>query len=213
MGCPGSLGVSEGSVPAQNINLTNTTDQTSIASFYIYHPGTEVAASLFMDEIRVGTNWADVTPTNGAALADGGADGHAGQVVGSVCGAEDAAEGDDWGRGADQPEHGPGTYPVEDAHDGEQLRHVPAARELTGNETSDPEGTFCELMQGVRAKLENDLRWLGHLIQHAMNQVVGDILFPDHLADAAGEHELDLAATHFFVQSHGGKQVLTLLGI
>jgi hypothetical protein len=62
---PGSLGVAEGSEPETSINITNTGigDQPSLSSFYINHPSTEVVVSMFIDEVRLGTNWAQVTPT------------------------------------------------------------------------------------------------------------------------------------------------------
>ncbi len=56
------LGVPEGSVPAPTLSGTTGTDATAIAAFYEFHPSTEIPAGFILDEIRVGLNWADVTP-------------------------------------------------------------------------------------------------------------------------------------------------------
>jgi hypothetical protein len=60
---PTALAVSEGSVPVPTLTTTNGTDVASFSSFYVYHIGNETVASIFLDEIRIGTSWADVTPT------------------------------------------------------------------------------------------------------------------------------------------------------
>jgi hypothetical protein len=57
-------------VPAPNVVVTNGSDtSTSMAGFSYLSPsaGLNVPVNFFMDEIRVGTNWADVTPTNSIA--------------------------------------------------------------------------------------------------------------------------------------------------
>lgn len=59
---PGSLGVAEGSVPTSTIAGITGTDATTITSFYVFHPSTEIPASFILDEIRVGQTWASVTP-------------------------------------------------------------------------------------------------------------------------------------------------------
>jgi large repetitive protein len=67
---PGSLAAP--SAPTPNIIASNATDQAGISSFYILHPQSGAAAvpvSLFVDEIRVGTSWADVTPTGTVCTA------------------------------------------------------------------------------------------------------------------------------------------------
>jgi hypothetical protein len=56
------LGVAEGSVPAPTLSGTTGTDTTAIAAFYEFHPSTEIPASFILDEVRVGLNWASVTP-------------------------------------------------------------------------------------------------------------------------------------------------------
>ncbi len=61
---PGALGLDEGSVPAATLTTTNGSDVSPIQSFWIFHPATaSVAATLLLDEVRVGTSWAQVTPT------------------------------------------------------------------------------------------------------------------------------------------------------
>jgi len=60
---PTALGVSEGSVPPPTLTTTSGTDVASLSSFYVYHIGSEVVASIMIDEIRIGTSWADATPT------------------------------------------------------------------------------------------------------------------------------------------------------
>jgi hypothetical protein len=62
----------EGAVPTPNASTsTGGSDLASISSFYIYHPSSGfIPCSLFMDEIRVATSWAQVTPkTLGCASA------------------------------------------------------------------------------------------------------------------------------------------------
>ncbi|GEM_PF-967801 len=61
---PESLAVGEENVPAPLLSTTTGADQTSISSFYILHPQSgSIPAGLVVDEIRVGTTWAEVTPT------------------------------------------------------------------------------------------------------------------------------------------------------
>ncbi len=61
---PGSLGAAEGNVPSPQIATTTGSDVASAQSFWIFHPSSSpVPATLHLDEMRVGTNWADVTPT------------------------------------------------------------------------------------------------------------------------------------------------------
>ncbi|HYG22338.1 MAG TPA: hypothetical protein VEH04_06100 [Verrucomicrobiae bacterium] len=60
---PTALNIPENEIPSPTLATTSGFDVESLSSFYIYHIGTEVVASLFLDEIRVGTSWADVTPT------------------------------------------------------------------------------------------------------------------------------------------------------
>ena len=64
---PSALGVAEGSVPAPDLATASGSDVATIQSFGIFHPATaSLAATLLVDEIRVGTNWAQVTPTDGS---------------------------------------------------------------------------------------------------------------------------------------------------
>jgi hypothetical protein len=60
-----SFEAAESSVPTPNASTTTGgNDLASISSFYIYHPSSGfIPCSLFVDEIRVATNWAQVTPT------------------------------------------------------------------------------------------------------------------------------------------------------
>jgi hypothetical protein len=62
---PGSLGVAEGSVPAPATTTTDGADITAIAAFGLFQQNSATVAnsSLFIDEIRMGTTWASVTPT------------------------------------------------------------------------------------------------------------------------------------------------------
>jgi hypothetical protein len=68
---PTELNVAEGNVPAPTLTTTAGGNVGSLSSFYIYHIGSEVPASLFVDEIRVGTTWADVTPTGTVCISAG----------------------------------------------------------------------------------------------------------------------------------------------
>ena len=66
---PTSLG-NNGNVPPPTLTVTNGTDTTaSFQSFYYLaaSSGLSTPVNFFMDEIRVGTNWAQVTPTNSMA--------------------------------------------------------------------------------------------------------------------------------------------------
>ncbi|MDW7979488.1 MAG: hypothetical protein RMH97_02855 [Verrucomicrobiales bacterium] len=58
-----SLGVAEENVPEPTLTITGGTDVPSLSSLLIYHIGTEVVVSAFLDEFRIATNWAQVTPT------------------------------------------------------------------------------------------------------------------------------------------------------
>jgi autotransporter-associated beta strand protein len=62
---PTSLG-NNNVIPAPTLSVTNGTDVTSFQSFYYLRSsaGLNAAVPFWMDEIRVSTNWADVTPTN-----------------------------------------------------------------------------------------------------------------------------------------------------
>ncbi|MEY4918058.1 MAG: hypothetical protein RL616_1971, partial [Verrucomicrobiota bacterium] len=66
---PGSLGVAEGLVPTPTISTTSGSDLATMASFMIGNrsaagDGT-ASGTQWMDEVRVATNWAGVTPSNG----------------------------------------------------------------------------------------------------------------------------------------------------
>jgi hypothetical protein len=68
---PAALATPEESVPAPDISAATGAFQP-IQSFYILHPQTGTATnpiSIFMDEIRVGTTWASVTPTGAVCTA------------------------------------------------------------------------------------------------------------------------------------------------
>lgn len=58
-----TLGASEENVPDPTLTLATGTDVRSLSSLLIYHIGTEVVASAYLDEFRIATNWANVTPT------------------------------------------------------------------------------------------------------------------------------------------------------
>lgn len=68
-----TFSVSEGSVPAPTLSGTTGTDATQISSFFVFHPSTEEPAGFILDEFRVGTTWANVTPAgavcNSASIA------------------------------------------------------------------------------------------------------------------------------------------------
>ncbi len=66
---PGNLGVAEGQVPAPTISTTSGSDLATMASFMIGNrsaagDGT-ASGTQWMDEVRVATNWAGVTPSTG----------------------------------------------------------------------------------------------------------------------------------------------------
>lgn len=64
---PGTLGAAEGSVPSPDLATASGADLAALQSFAIFHPATaSLAATLQVDEIRVGTNWAQVTPPDGS---------------------------------------------------------------------------------------------------------------------------------------------------
>jgi hypothetical protein len=62
---PGSLGVEEGSVPAPVTTTTDGDDITAISAFGLFGQNATYVndSRLFIDEIRIGATWADVTPT------------------------------------------------------------------------------------------------------------------------------------------------------
>jgi hypothetical protein len=62
---PGSLAVAEGSVPAPATTTTDGDDITAFSAFGLFqqNAATVAGSRMFIDEIRVGTTWADVTPT------------------------------------------------------------------------------------------------------------------------------------------------------
>lgn len=64
-----SFNVPELNVPAPNLTLTTGVDAPSLSSFFIYHIGNEVVASMFLDEIRLANTWADVTSTQALCTA------------------------------------------------------------------------------------------------------------------------------------------------
>jgi hypothetical protein len=60
---PGSLGA--GSAPGGNISITSGTDQPNFTSFWFTKMTVGWSAApvdLYLDELRVGTTWAQVTP-------------------------------------------------------------------------------------------------------------------------------------------------------
>jgi pectate lyase len=59
---PSSLG-DNNSVPAATITTTSGSDGSSLACIFLNHAA---AQTLWFDELRLGTSWADVTPTTGA---------------------------------------------------------------------------------------------------------------------------------------------------
>lgn len=65
----GSFSVPEINVPTPTLSLATGTDAPSLSSFYIYHIGAEVVASMFLDEIRLANVWADVTSTQALCTA------------------------------------------------------------------------------------------------------------------------------------------------
>lgn len=66
---PGSLNAAEGDVPAPALTLAAGADVPSLSSFLIYHVGTEVVASMFLDEFRIATTWAEATSTQALCVA------------------------------------------------------------------------------------------------------------------------------------------------
>ena len=65
----GSFSVPEVNVPAPTLSLATGLDVPSLSSFFIYHIGSEVVASMFLDEIRLANTWADVTSTQALCSA------------------------------------------------------------------------------------------------------------------------------------------------
>ena len=82
-----SFSVPEASVPLPTLTTTTGADVASLSSFYVYHIGTEVVASLFLDEIRLATSWADVTSTQPLCVAASVATPPASQTVNEGIGA------------------------------------------------------------------------------------------------------------------------------
>jgi hypothetical protein len=66
---PGSLGAPEANVPPPTLTLTTGADVPSLSSFLLYHVGTEVVASMFLDEFRIANTWAEVAPTQALCVA------------------------------------------------------------------------------------------------------------------------------------------------
>jgi pectate lyase len=63
---PLALGAVESGVPTPTVTTTSGSDVSPVQSFWILHPNDlSVAATLQLDEVRVGTTWASVTPTGG----------------------------------------------------------------------------------------------------------------------------------------------------
>jgi pectate lyase len=61
---PPALGIDEGSVPVPPATTTTGVDVSTIQSIWIVHTtAANLAADLIVDEFRVATNWAGVTPT------------------------------------------------------------------------------------------------------------------------------------------------------
>jgi pectate lyase len=58
---PSSLGATN--VPSATLSSTSGSDATSLSVCFLNHA---VNQTVFVDELRIGTNWADVTPTTGA---------------------------------------------------------------------------------------------------------------------------------------------------
>ena len=83
----GSLNAPEGSVPAPTLTTVSGNDVTSLSSFYFYHIGSEVVASMFLDEVRLGTTWAEVTSTQALCVAASIATPPASQTVNEGIGA------------------------------------------------------------------------------------------------------------------------------
>ncbi len=61
---PVSLGASENAVPVPTISTTSGSDVSTLNAFFISHR-TEATGALWLDEVRVATNWAGVTPSDG----------------------------------------------------------------------------------------------------------------------------------------------------
>jgi hypothetical protein len=76
---PTGLGNGEGSVPVSSVSTNSGTDvAAAFDAFYIYHTSATPSGgsgTFWVDEIRVGTNWADVTPqsTCNSAVINSGA--------------------------------------------------------------------------------------------------------------------------------------------
>jgi hypothetical protein len=70
---PGSLGVAEGSVPATSITHSTGTDFANLNHFFIQqrNNASSAGSALLLDEVRIGTTWASVTPTGVTCSAAG----------------------------------------------------------------------------------------------------------------------------------------------
>ncbi len=64
---PGSLGVAEGAAPTPNITTTSGGDVSTLLAFFISHL-TTASGTLWLDEVRVATTWAGVTPPDGQVV-------------------------------------------------------------------------------------------------------------------------------------------------
>ncbi|MFO1487894.1 MAG: autotransporter-associated beta strand repeat-containing protein [Verrucomicrobiota bacterium] len=62
---PGSLGAVEGSVPGATINTASGSDAATISSLWVVHQTTpNPPGSFYVDEIRIASTWAAVTPSS-----------------------------------------------------------------------------------------------------------------------------------------------------
>ena len=64
---PGSLDASESGVPDPILATTNGADVATLDAFFISHR-TDANGTLWLDEVRVATNWAGVTPSDGTVM-------------------------------------------------------------------------------------------------------------------------------------------------
>lgn len=65
---PPALGAGESGVPAPTLVTTNGTDVSTLDAFFISHR-TDATGTLWLDEVRVATTWADVTFPDGSGSA------------------------------------------------------------------------------------------------------------------------------------------------
>ena len=68
---PGSLSAPEGSEPTPTVSTTAGADFTSLSLFYIAQRNNVAiqGVNMLLDEVRLGTNWAQVTPTGAVCIA------------------------------------------------------------------------------------------------------------------------------------------------